>query len=120
MTDDRELALMFKVLAVTPRVRIIQLLKHRALCVGALAVRLGITPGAVSQHLQVLKEAGLVKGEKRGYFMHYQLNQETLSYWKEVLEEFFIAPEGLEPGDLLPSEPPPGILVKAHIKDQES
>jgi len=91
---------MFKVLAVTPRVRIIQLLKNRALCVGALSARLGITPGAVSQHLQVLKQAGLVKGEKRGYFMHYQLNQETLSHWQEVLEEFLAAPEALEPCDL--------------------
>lgn len=88
MASDRELARMFKVLAVAPRVRIIQLLKHRFLCVGALAKMLGITPGAVSQHLQVLKEAGLVKGEKRGYFMHYQLDQETMLRWKETMEQF--------------------------------
>jgi len=77
----------------------VQLLKNRSLCVGALAKILGITPGAVSQHLQVLKEAGLVEAEKRGYFMHYRLNQETLAHWKEALEEFLTAPapEALEP-----------------------
>ncbi|MDD3580274.1 MAG: metalloregulator ArsR/SmtB family transcription factor [Desulfobacca sp.] len=120
MTDDRELALMFKVLAVTPRVRIIQLLKNRALCVGALSARLGITPGAVSQHLQMLKEAGLVKAEKRGYFMHYQLNPDTLSRWKEVLEEFLTAPEALEPCDLDKLRAKPCVIVKPNTSNQKS
>jgi ArsR family transcriptional regulator len=49
-----------------------------ALCVNALAYRLGVTQSAVSQHLRVLKSAGLVKGERRGYRIHYFINQETL------------------------------------------
>jgi DNA-binding transcriptional ArsR family regulator len=96
MPHDRELALMFKVLAVKARVRIVHLLKQQALCVGALSARLEITPGAVSQHLRVLKEAGLVEAEKRGYFMHYRLNRQTLCRWQEALKEFLTVPEAWE------------------------
>ena len=120
MADDRELARMFKVLAVTPRVRIIQLLKNRALCVGALSARLGITPGAVSQHLQVLKQAGLVKGEKRGYFMHYQLNHETISPWKEDLEGFFTPPAELEPCNFTKPGGKPCVTVKPNVRNRKS
>ena len=112
MIHERNLALMFRVLAVTPRVRIIQLLKQRPLCVGALAVRLDITAGAVSQHLRVLRKAGLVKAEKRGYFMHYQLNQETLSRWKQVADEFLTAPKAPVAQDLLQSAGGPDNIVK--------
>jgi ArsR family transcriptional regulator len=101
MGTNRELALMFKALAAPARVRMVQLLKDRALCVGALAKILGITPGAVSQHLGILKEAGLVEAEKRGYFMHYRLKQQTLARWKEALEGFLSAPEELEACSLL-------------------
>ncbi len=97
MLTDRELALMFKVLAVQARVRIIRLLKNQALCVGALSARLGITPGAVSQHLGVLKQAGLVEADKRGYFMHYRLNPQTLARWQAALGDFLAAACVLEP-----------------------
>jgi len=97
MWTDRELALIFKALAAPVRITMIQLLKKRALCAGALAKILGITPGAVSQHLAILKEAGLVEAEKRGYFMHYRLNPKTMAHWKEALEQFLIPPIDLEP-----------------------
>jgi DNA-binding transcriptional ArsR family regulator len=111
MNPDRELALMFKALSAPARITMVQLLKNRSLCVGALAKSIGITPGAVSQHLQVLKEAGLVEAEKRGYFMHYGLNVKTLARWKEALEEFLTAPapEVLEPCKLL--KPGGGLCV---------
>jgi DNA-binding transcriptional ArsR family regulator len=96
MGTDRELALMFKALAAPARIKMVQLLKNRALCVGAMAKKLGITPGAVSQHLGILKEAGLVEGEKRGYFMHYRVNQTMLACRKEALEEFLTGPKDFE------------------------
>ena len=49
--DEKKLARIFKVLSVETRVRMIHLLKDRALCVNALAKSLDITPAAVSQHL---------------------------------------------------------------------
>lgn len=81
------LARLLKVLSVGTRVRIVQLLKGRALCVNALAARLDVTQGAVSQHLRVMRDAGLVIDEKRGYYVHYRLNEETLAIWREEIEK---------------------------------
>ena len=80
-----KLARWLKVLSVGTRLKIIQLLNGRALCVNALAHRLDITQSAVSQHLRILREAGLVIDEKRGYYVHYRLNEETFSKWKEAI-----------------------------------
>ena len=75
-----------KVLSVSTRVRIVQLLTGRAMCVGALSRRLDVTQGAVSQHLRVLRDAGLVAGEKRGYFVHYRLRPQVLAKCKAALD----------------------------------
>ncbi len=83
MKDPIQLARILKVLSVPARVRIVQLLKGRALCVNALTMRLDITQGAVSQHLRIMRDAGLVVDEKRGYFVHYRLNEEALAGWQE-------------------------------------
>ena len=82
MPDSQKLARIFKALSVDTRVRMVQLLKNRALCVGALSARLDVTQGAVSQHLRVLRDVGLVVPEKRGYYVHYRLNEKTLLKWK--------------------------------------
>jgi len=80
--DDKsmdEQATLFGVLADPTRLKLLRLLARQrepnALCVNALACRLGVTQSAVSQHLRVLKSAGLVKGERRGYRIHYFINQ---------------------------------------------
>ncbi len=84
MKDDADkLARALKVLSVGTRVRLIALLKGRSLCVNALAARLGVTQGAVSQHLRILRDAGLVLDEKRGYYVHYRLNEPALAAWRE-------------------------------------
>jgi len=120
MKTDRELALMFKALAAPTRITMVRMLKKRALCVGALARLLEITPGAVSQHLGVLKEVRLVEGEKRGYFMHYRLNPETLALWQEALGDFLSAPKELEPCVFL--KPGEGLCapVKPNVKNPRS
>lgn len=84
---SKELARLLKVLSVETRVQIVQLLKGRALCVNALAARLNVTQGAVSQHLRIMRDAGLVIDEKRGYFVHYRLNEETLASWREQTDK---------------------------------
>lgn len=88
MIAAQKLARIFKALSVDTRVRIVQLLKDRALCVGALSARLDVTQGAVSQHLRVLRDADLVVPEKRGYYVHYGLNEKTLLMWKNAVEGF--------------------------------
>jgi DNA-binding transcriptional ArsR family regulator len=84
---DIQLAKWLKVLSVGTRVRIIQLLRGRTLCVGALAARLNVTQGAVSQHLRIMRAAGLVIDEKRGYYVHYRLDENTLGAWREGIAE---------------------------------
>ena len=67
-----------KALADGSRLRIIDLLLSHDLCVGALASCLDISKAAVSQHLQILRKAGLVKGEKRGYWTNYTVQRSVL------------------------------------------
>jgi len=67
-----------RMLSSETRVRILELLRERCLCVNAIAHRLGISQAAVSQHLRLLKEAGLVRPERRGYYVHYSLSTEPL------------------------------------------
>ncbi|NIN01029.1 MAG: metalloregulator ArsR/SmtB family transcription factor, partial [candidate division Zixibacteria bacterium] len=52
---------------VASRIRIIDLLKQKGpLGVNKMSELLGITPSAVSQHLKILKHAGLVRNERKG------------------------------------------------------
>jgi ArsR family transcriptional regulator len=78
-----EQATLFGVLSDPTRLKLLRLLLRQrepnALCVNALAYRLGVTQSAVSQHIRVLKSAGLVKGERRGYRIHYFINQKSLT-----------------------------------------
>jgi DNA-binding transcriptional ArsR family regulator len=83
--DACQLARVLKVLSVGARVRIVQLLKDGPLCVNALASRLNITQGAVSQHLRLMRDAGLVTDQRRGYRVHYRLNQRTLTVWRDAV-----------------------------------
>jgi DNA-binding transcriptional ArsR family regulator len=89
MSKASELAHICKVLSVETRVRILELVKERSLCVGAIAARLDVTQGAVSQHLRILRDAGLVVAEKRGYFVHYELNEKTLGKYKCIINKLF-------------------------------
>ena len=70
---DVELTAALKALADDNRLLILRLLGRRDYCVRALARQLGVSQAAVSQHLKVLREAGLVSSEKRGYFTHYRV-----------------------------------------------
>jgi len=79
----------FRALAVEKRVEIVQLLSGRALCVGALSHLLGISAGAVSQHLRILKDAGLVEPERRGYFVHYTLTPDLSERCRVILDALF-------------------------------
>lgn len=81
-----ELARSLRVLAVGTRLRIMEVLKGRALCVGAIASHLDVTQGAVSQHLRVMRDAGLVIDEKCGHYVHYRMNEQTLDRWRKNLD----------------------------------
>ncbi len=81
----KEAAELFKILSVDKRIEIIEHLKKEAMSVNALAAALGITQSAVSQHLRVLKAAGLVKDERQGYWVYYSLNREAMEECRQRL-----------------------------------
>ncbi len=82
-----DLSLVLKALADKTRLKIIYLLLEYDFCVGALAKNLGLSEATVSQHLKVLRKAGLVSGEKRGYYTHYDLNKPLFAEAAKALEE---------------------------------
>ena len=69
---------LYRALADETRRSIIMLLLRHNGCVSSLARALGTSESAVSQHLKVLRQAGLLTGERRGHFMHYAIDRERL------------------------------------------
>lgn len=80
-----------KALSDPHRIEIITHLLHHNYCVSALAGLLNITEAAVSQHLNYLKRAGLVRNVRKGYYSHYDVNVAPIRELIDVLEAF-IAP----------------------------
>ena len=87
----QELARFFNALGDETRLRLVSLLINqepgKAMCVGCLAKALGVTASAVSQHLRVLKDLGLVRAERRGYNIHYYMDQERLATYHSLVRE---------------------------------
>jgi DNA-binding transcriptional ArsR family regulator len=76
------------------RRRILQLVTGKELSAGEIASRFEITRPAVSQHLGVLREAGLVTERREGTRRLYSLRPEGFKDLKSFLEAFW--DEGLE------------------------
>ena len=100
MDKIEKIAEIFKALSDPTRLRLIRMLakcqpdhvltggcEGGPLCVNALAHQLGVTQSAVSQHLRVLRQAGLVSGTRRGNFMHYSLDPAGFKKWKAGLRD---------------------------------
>ena len=69
----------FEALSSTVRRKILAYLSHAELTAGEIAARFDISKPAVSQHLAVLENAGLVTSEKRGQYVHYRLVEDHLA-----------------------------------------
>lgn len=79
---------MFKALAVESRVKIIDLLKTEGpLGAKKISEQLGITPAAVSQHLRILRQVGLVRSERNGYWIPYSIDENALRNCRDLLNE---------------------------------
>ncbi len=90
----------YKALSDPTRLRLLKLLTDQTLvfcggncdggnflCVGALAEKLAVTQSAVSQHLRVLRQAGLVRSERRGAFMHYSISPQGLEQFRKLVHQ---------------------------------
>jgi len=69
----------FLALASTPRRKILAYLAEAELTAGEIAARFDMSKPAISKHLQILETAGLVRAERRGQFVHYTLNRDSLA-----------------------------------------
>lgn len=69
----------FEALSSPVRRKILAYLAHADLTAGEIAARFEISKPAVSQHLSVLENAGLVTSEKKGQFVHYRLVADALA-----------------------------------------
>lgn len=73
-----ELDKVFEALASKPRRQILAYLSKIELSTSDLAEKFGISAPAISRHLSVLENAGLVSSERRGQFVFYKLNSDNL------------------------------------------
>ncbi len=76
---DEELAALAKALGHPVRVQILRLLTNRESCVcGEIVDQIPLAQSTVSQHLKVLKDAGLIRGEIDGPRICYCVETRTL------------------------------------------
>ncbi len=77
-----------KAIADPTRLKIIELLNsNKQLCVNAIARRLNLTQSAISQHLRILRQLNLVNGNKMGYHIHYQINNDEMMKLNAFLQK---------------------------------
>lgn len=89
-----ELARVFKAIADPVRLRLLSLIASHAggeACVCELTDTFDLTGPTISHHLKVLREAGLIEGERRGTWVYYRVLPDTLRTLSDVL----VAPEAI-------------------------
>lgn len=76
----------FKALGDETRLKILIILSKRRICAKGLSKHLNISEAAVSQHIKVLKDAGIIVGVKVGYYVHYDIQKPVLLELIEFIE----------------------------------
>jgi ArsR family transcriptional regulator len=83
---DEELAVLAKALGHPARVRILRLLTRRSACIcGDIVEELDLAQSTVSQHLKVLKEAGLIRGDVAGLRVCYCIEPRAMRRFKALI-----------------------------------
>src|SRR5512136_504361 len=87
-TDEARLARMLKALGNPIRFQIVKTLAERQTCItNEIVASTPLAQSTVSQHLKVLREAGLIQGEVEGPATCYCLDLEGIRWLKEQIEE---------------------------------
>ena len=89
------------VIAAPRRREILRLIWDRELSAGDIAAALPVTFGAVSQHLSVLRDAGIVDVRQKGTYRYYRANQDRIgplaavleAYWSDALDRLAVEAE---------------------------
>lgn len=74
----------FKALSDPRRLKIIKLLSHRKMCVCELDLAMDITQPAISHHLSILENAGLVQTERKGKWIFYSVSSRARHMLREA------------------------------------
>ncbi|MBO9129421.1 metalloregulator ArsR/SmtB family transcription factor [Bacillus sp. 165] len=80
MLDIERVSQALKLLGDKTRLSIVSILKQRECCVCEFLEVFDMSQPSISQHLRKLKDAGLVKEERRGQWIYYSLNTQTNLY----------------------------------------
>lgn len=87
-TTDEQLVEMLRAVANPVRYRILQILEQQGEChCGPLGAQLPIAPSTLSQHLKVLREAGLIKGVVDGPTICYCRDEQQIDWLKQHVED---------------------------------
>ena len=70
------------------RIRVIELLRNKELCVCDLCDALEVSQSKLSFHLKTLREAGLVRSRQEGRWIYYSLNIPQFAALEQYLSEF--------------------------------
>jgi ArsR family transcriptional regulator len=85
--EEHMLASLARALGHPARVRILKMLVAEDICIaGELADELPLAASTVSQHLKILKEVGLIKGEVDGPRRCYCVDRSMLAHLKALVE----------------------------------
>ncbi|MEX2486190.1 MAG: metalloregulator ArsR/SmtB family transcription factor [Nitriliruptoraceae bacterium] len=86
MPDDEQIAAMAKALGHPARVRILRVLEARQACItGDVVVELGLAQSTVSEHLRILREAGLIQGDVDGPRTRYCIRPQGVEAFKAAI-----------------------------------
>ncbi len=84
--------LVLKAISQPTRLRILLLLADAELCSCELVEMLGVTQPAISQHMNVLRDAGLVSERKSGTWVYYKLQRPSLEQTLQWLSQAMLEP----------------------------
>jgi len=85
-----EVAEVAKVLSHPARIAILKYISEQAGCIcNDITEEVGLSQATVSQHLQVIRKAGLISGDVKGKSLCYCLNKPNFNQFSIVIEEFF-------------------------------
>src|SRR5512144_83672 len=93
---DTPAGTVFKVLADPLRRRVVELLAREQLCTCHLVEETGAGQTTISNHLRVLREAGMVETEPRGRFTYYRLRPQVLHALADEVVKLAVSAEAAQ------------------------
>lgn len=88
--EQIEVAALAKVLAHPARVAILQYISNQDACIcGDIVDKIGLSQPTISQHLQVIRSAGLIKGSFEGKSICYCLDVDRFKALQSLFNNYF-------------------------------